>query len=535
LRGRAAIVVALLAEHRRDELLVLRVLRDEKVVPAVTNFILNNIGRHFIDVPAFDLAASFKDSAPTVPIIFVLSTGADPTMYLFNLAKELGVFERLKMISLGQGQGPIAEGLIAAGREGGDWVCLQNCHLASSWMPELEKILESHQAMKLNDDFRLWLTSMPSKIFPTSVLQSGIKLTNEPPKGLRANLKRTYEDMPDTDFYYFDSKVDSGEVADAAAKLQPWKKLLFGLCFFHAVIQERRKYGAIGWNIRYEWNQSDLLTAQANLRMYLEEQAQVPYETLRYVVGEVNYGGRVTDYMDQRGVSAILMTYFCKEAVEDEGYRYTQDGKYFAPPAATLVDCRNFIDQLPLLDSPETFGLHRNAAIAFENSETKYLIDTIISIQPRSGVAGGEKSSDQIVAELSSDLLSRLPKLLTEEGASSITFEADAEGTVNSMGTFVAIEMGKFNKLLSQISKTLAELQRAIKGFVIMSADLDAMYQALMLQRVPDLWSSVGYLSQKPLGSWYKDLIARVDFMEKWIMAGPPDAFWMSAFFFPQV
>ena len=188
-----------------QKLLLMRVLRDEKVVPAVTNFILRNIGKHFIDVPPFDLAASFKDSAPTVPIIFVLSTGADPTMYLYNLAKELGVFERLKMISLGQGQGPIAEALIAAGRDGGDWVCLQNCHLASSWMPELEKILESHQSMKLHEEFRLWLTSMPSKIFPASVLQSGIKLTNEPPKGLRANLKRTYEDLPEADFAYFEA------------------------------------------------------------------------------------------------------------------------------------------------------------------------------------------------------------------------------------------------------------------------------------------------------------------------------------------
>ena len=200
-----------------------------------------------------------------------------------------------------------------------------------------------------------------------------------------------------------------------------------------------------------------------------------------------------------------------------------------------MIDCRNFIDLLPLLDSPETFGLHRNAAIAFENSETKYLMDTIISIQPRSGGAGSGKSTDEIVADLSSDLQIKLPRFLSEEGASSITFATDADGTVNSMGTFVSIEMGKFNKMLKQISKSLVELQRAIKGFVIMSAELDSMYQALMFQRVPDLWSNVGYLSQKPLGSWFKDLVSRIEFMENWISEGPPNAFWMSAFFFPQV
>ena len=151
-----------------------------------------------------------------------------------------------------------AESLIAAGREGGDWVCLQNCHLASSWMPALEMLLESHQTMKLNDEFRLWLSSMPSKIFPASVLQSGIKLTNEPPKGLRANLKRTYEDLTEEEIMYFDAGGGCGGGAAGgepypgdAAKARAWKKLLFGLTFFHACIQERRKYGAIGWNIRY--------------------------------------------------------------------------------------------------------------------------------------------------------------------------------------------------------------------------------------------------------------------------------------------
>jgi len=519
-----------------QNLLVLRAMRDEKIVSALTLFILNNIGKHYIDVPPFDLASSFKDSAPLTPIIFVLSTGADPTLYLQNLARDMGVFERLRMISLGQGQGPIAEALIAAGRDGGDWVCLQNCHLASSWMPSLEMLLESHQTMKLNDEFRLWLSSMPSKIFPASILQSGIKLTNEPPKGLRANLKRTYEDLTEEEIMYFDEGGASGGADGAGNKVKAraWKKLLFGLTFFHAVIQERRKYGAIGWNIRYEWNQSDILTAMANLRMYIEEQDDVPYETLRYIMGDVNYGGRVTDYMDQRTVAALLGTYICAEAVQDHDYRYTADGLYYAPPDEDMTGIREYIDKLPLSDKPEVFGLHRNAAVAFDNSETKYLIDTIISIQPRSGGSGTGKSADEIAGEIANDLAAKTPGLLTEEDAALVTFQKDEEGAMNSLGTFLQIEMLKFNKLLKKMATSLTELQRAIKGTVVMSAELDSMFQALLLQRVPDMWSNVAYLSLKPLGSWFKDLVARCEFMSSWIGDGPPDAFWMSAFFFPQ-
>jgi dynein heavy chain len=85
---------------------------------------------------------------------------------------------------------------------------------------------------------------MPSTSFPVPVLQSSIKITNEPPKGLKANLLRTYNDISDKEY-------------NDCSKPHEFKILVFSLAFFHAVILERRKYGAIGWNIPYEWMNSD--------------------------------------------------------------------------------------------------------------------------------------------------------------------------------------------------------------------------------------------------------------------------------------
>merc|ERR550532_444845 len=137
---------------------------------------------------------SYEISKLDTPLIFILTTGADPYSQLLEFAEEQDMMENLLSISLGMGQGPIAERYITTNLERGGWVVLQNCHLCVSWLPRLEKICEDIEANsdQHNPNFRLWLTSMPSKKFPVPILQNGVKMTNEPPRGLRANMLRSY-------------------------------------------------------------------------------------------------------------------------------------------------------------------------------------------------------------------------------------------------------------------------------------------------------------------------------------------------------
>ncbi|KAM6256563.1 LOW QUALITY PROTEIN: dynein axonemal heavy chain 1 [Porphyrio hochstetteri] len=499
-----------------QRLLVLRCLRGDKIPNAMQDFVALNLDPRFIEPQTTDLSVVFGESSATRPLVFVLSPGTDPAAELYRFAEDMKFSQKLSAISLGQGQGPRAEAMLHSAMEQGSWVFFQNCHLAPSWMPSLERLIAGIEPGKVHQDFRLWLTSLPSTRFPVSILQNGSKMTIEPPRGVKANLLKSYLSFSD-------------DFLNSCPKVTEFKSLLLSLCFFHGNMLERRKFGPLGFNIPYEFTDGDLRICISQLQMFLCEHAQVPYKVLKYTAGEINYGGRVTDDWDRRCVTSILEDFYRPEVLSPE-FAYSESGIYRQiSTSSDLSGYLQYIRSLPLNDSPELFGLHDNANITFAQNETFALLGALAQLQPKTLALGG-RSREEVVEETAEAILAKLPAPMNVQEVTHkypLLYE-------ESMNTVLVQEVIRYNKLLEVVAQTLKDLLKALRGLVVMSSQLELMASSLYNHSVPELWNAKAYPSLKPLASWVNDLVQRIEFLQKWISQGIPPVFWISGFFFPQ-
>jgi len=501
--------------------LIILAVRTDATVQGLQGIIVNKLGDEFLEPPPYNLEKVFQDSNNVTPLIFVLSAGADPMNDLNRLAIKNDMYETKNAVSLGQGQGPKAEAAITAGKDYGNWVILQNCHLARSFMPVLEKAVEELDPETVAQQFRLWLSAMPSPIFPVSVLQNGAKMTVEPPKGLKSNLYISYLSFQE-DWFDEAGKTDKQKHA--------FRKMLFGLCYFHALIQERVQYGPLGWNIQYQFSEPDRQICTSQLKMFIEENEEIPYEALRYTACECNYGGRVTDAHDRVTIANIVKDYYSPEILQ-EGYKYSESGLYYSPSFRPLQGYIDYIKSLPINQMPEFCGLHANANLSAAIKEGLGILATSASMMPKGGGGdGGGKTTDQILTELSAQMLEDIRVPFDMEYISAV-YATDYN---ESMCTVLNQECLRFNKLLLRVRASLVDIGKMVKGLVVADANLDQVAEGILLNKQPAFWKKVSFPSLKPMSSYVADLVMRMNFFTLWINESHPDNYWISGFFFTQ-
>lgn len=175
----------------------------------------------------------------------------------------------------------------------------------------------------------------------------------------------------------------------------------------------------------------------------------MPYKVLNYLGAEINYGGRVTDDKDVRLIKTILRRYINENIVED-GYKFSESGKYISIVPGTQEDYMNYIRDLDLNPHPEAFGLHENAEITTNQSETRIILEDILSIQPRASAAGG-KTREQMIMEISQELEGKTPLAFDLE----MVIEKYPTEYTESMNTVLTQEVIRYNKLLKMMAEML--------------------------------------------------------------------------------
>ncbi|KAL0038617.1 hypothetical protein WJX79_000048 [Trebouxia sp. C0005] len=446
-----------------ERLLIFRTLRPDRLTAAMQRFVANTIGKEFTSSQQFDLERSFQDSSPGTPIFVFLSPGVDVAASVEGLGKKLGFTAdtgHYTAVSLGQGQEPIAMNNLTNAHKNGGWVLLQNIHLTIDWTSgPLEKKVDK-LAEGAHKDFRLFLSAEPppllERALPISLLQNSIKLTNEPPEGLRANLRRAYGQYNE-------------EMLEGCAKQAEYRSIIFALCYFHAALLERKKFGVgnlpaatsgIGWNMNYPFNTGDLLCCGQCASNYLENNVKVPWDDLRYIFGEIMYGGHIVEDWDRRLANAYLFKYFNETLLEG-----MEMFPAFFTPANTMTHKQvlEYIDEAMPPETPLAFGLHPNAEIGFKLREAERFCANVLCLQPREAGGEGGMSVEEKAKMVLDDLVERLPEQFDME---------DIRGRVDEFTPYVMVaiqESDRMNGLLSTMKRSLAELDLGLKGDLTMT------------------------------------------------------------------
>eukprot|EP00232_Nephroselmis_pyriformis_P019075 CAMPEP_0182900652 /NCGR_PEP_ID=MMETSP0034_2-20130328/28990_1 /TAXON_ID=156128 /ORGANISM="Nephroselmis pyriformis, Strain CCMP717" /LENGTH=4527 /DNA_ID=CAMNT_0025034901 /DNA_START=131 /DNA_END=13711 /DNA_ORIENTATION=+ len=512
-----------------QRLLVFRACRPDRLTNAMLEFVKNTIGAQYVTSVPFNIEKSYEDMAAGTPMFIFLSPGVDVAASVEMMGSKMGFSlenGRYQAVSLGQGQEPIAMAAMNNYHKNGGWLLLQNIHLTIDWTAgPLEKKIDK-LAEGANPDFRLFLSAEPppalEKGLPISLLQNSIKLTNEPPEGLKANLMRAYNNFTE-------------EMLDSCAKQGEFKSIVFALSYFHAALLERKKFGVgnlpnsssgIGWNMNYPFNTGDLLCCGQCANNYLENNNKVPWDDLRYIFGEIMYGGHIVEDWDRRLADAYLQTYMCDALLE--GFDFFPK---FRNPPNTLnhKQTLEYIEESFPGETPLAFGLHPNAEIGFRLREAESLCASVLTLQPRDASGSGGMSVEDKAKMVLDDLVEKLPENFDME---------DIRGKVDEVTPYVMVaiqETERMNVLLTEMKRSLAELDLGLKGDLTMSEPMENIMIALASDGVPGSWGKLAYPSLRPLGSWLSNLLARVVQLAEWTAdLSLPKVTWLSGLFNPQ-
>jgi dynein heavy chain len=500
-----------------DRLCMIRVLRPDRMTFAIEEFIGDSLGQRYVGDVDASLENVLPETDPATPVYFILSPGVDVVGEIEKAAQARGFEgEKFSDVSLGEGKDVVSDREVDRQCKEGGWVVLQNVHLMPTWLIELEKRIESN-SQDANPDFRLFITSDPSAGIPVALLQRSIKLTQEPPPGVKALYLRSW-------------KLFDEQTFENSSKQAEMKSIVFCLSFFHAIMVERIKFGPQGWNRKYPFSQGDLTVCKDVTFNYLEAAGStVPWDDLKYIYGEIMYGGHITDDFD-RLLCATYLDVFMKDQLF-EGLSFYPG--YTSAPNLSHSKLVEYIQEGMGPETPVMFGMHANAEIGFRTDQSDTLCAYVFDLQPRTTGGGGGSSMLEVVMGMIDEFTDKLAEGIVD--MEDLVSRIEAEGGRTPYVNVFYQECKYMNTLVSEIQKSLEVLKLGLLGELQMSSAMEELQIALFSNKVPASWNKVGFVSMRPLAGWMNSLMMRLKQLQDWVVGlTMPKSVWITGFYNPQ-
>ncbi|UJR10563.1 hypothetical protein I4U23_014763 [Adineta vaga] len=459
-----------------QQILVIQAFRPDRLESAMKQFACDLLGIKDISPETLNLRKLYsKETISTEPILIIISPGADPSAELKDLAMEIIGKDRYFEIAMGQGQMEIALELLKKCSSQGSWLCLKNLHLVTPWLTILEKELN---ALKPHKDFRLWLTSEVHPKFPTILLQSSTKLTYEAPPGIKKNLLRTFEMWTPEEF-------EKGSVARS--------QTLFVLAWFHAIVQERRKYIPQGWTKFYEFSQADLRASYEIIHRLCERAGrqsggEIQWDYIHGLFDQAIYGGRVDNPVDTDVLRSYLTQYFNAAIVGGaKGLKSRLASNINLPNSTELHDYKKICDGLNDDDTPSLFGLPANIERSAQRMNSAQIINSLKILQ-RTDVEV-EKFDKEKWSILLAPLLNLWKKLNQDIDFIKLKVQPPNEdGSLSPIQSFLQLERYNGIQLVHTMHENLAALSKVIRGVNLITNEIQEYAKDLLQNETPQTW-----------------------------------------------
>ena len=473
-----------------QKMLLVKVLRPDRLESAMHLFVSEALGESDIAPPPLSLLEIYKsESTNTEPILFIVSPGSDPTKELEEFAESQIGREKFHEMAMGGGQNDEALKLLKECAHKGHWLCLKNLHIVTSWLPLLEKELK---IMKPHESFRLWLTTEPHPKFPAILLQSSLKISYESPPGIKKNLQRTYLSISAED-------VEKGSVVRAQA--------LFSLAWFHAIVQERRTYIPQGWSKFYEFSLADI-RAGINLLEQVLEKAPVQWSTLRGLLENAVYGGRIDNFFDIKVLQAYLKIYFSEETFTSGTFASGTNVRL--PNSKVYKEYMKIIDSLQDVDSPKLFGLPLNINRSVQRFNSSMVIKQLKQL---SAISQDEIKFDR---EQWAEKLGPIWNLWKTMMKSEDKFRGKLEDTDDPLSSFVINEARYAFKMLEKVNESLESISKVFSGTELLTSSIEQDGKELLMNQVPDSWTSLWEGPNSPV-AWLRSLVRKTSALKRWL------------------